>query len=42
MYLLGREMRRRYIENNKFLSYKPNPSELYAFSIDKDAALVSA
>eukprot|EP00347_Sterkiella_histriomuscorum_P015546 403356625 len=42
MYLLGLEMRRRYIESRNFLSSKPNANEFYAFAIDYDPALVSA
>lgn len=42
MHLLGKEMRRRYIENKKLISSVPDSKEFNAFSIDDDAALVSA
>ena len=35
-------MRRRYIDNTKFLSSKMNPQELYAFSIDYEAAIMAS
>lgn len=42
MYLLGREMSRRYIDDKQFISKLPDSKQFYAFSIDEDAALVSA
>lgn len=42
MYLLGREMSRRYIDDKQLISKVPDSKQFYAFSIDEDAALVSA
>ena len=42
MYLRGREMRKRYITTNGFLSSSFNPAEVQAFSIYDRASIASA
>ncbi|CDW73945.1 histidine acid phosphatase family protein [Stylonychia lemnae] len=43
LYLRGREMRRRYIEDpSQFLDKLPNSEQIYAFSMNKDYCYVSA
>eukprot|EP00347_Sterkiella_histriomuscorum_P011907 403370640 len=42
MYLRGREMRKRYIEDTTFLSQRMNPDEFYAYSTPVDRTYMSA
>ena len=42
MYIRGRIMRQRYIENNKFLQSVFDPTEIYAYSTDEDRTYTSS
>lgn len=42
MYMRGREMRNRYIVDQKYLAERSNPSEYYAYAIDNDRNYQSA